>query len=145
MVLFSTYRSARLVDKAFLMSPVMRMRAFADYHFQRAWNGTLMFVIPGDYRMWAVYIPIIYFMHRWQSEHALEIDLVEKSLINRWGGSVEAVRKNLSPQDQLRARSFTDIEKLYSAYGPKDVNIQPAGDTLPGKDLYKQAGGHGHH
>ncbi|EPY39198.1 hypothetical protein AGDE_04730 [Angomonas deanei] len=118
------------------------MRAFSEYWFQRAWNGSLMFFIPGEYRLWAVCIPIIYWVHRWHNDHTLETDGIEKALIQRWGGSVEAVRQNLTPQDQLRARGFVDLEKLYSAYGPKDAIIQPLGDTLPGKDLYKKHGDH---
>lgn len=143
MVLFSTYRSKRIVAPGFLNGPVTKMRAFADYHFQRAWNGSLMWAIPGEMRLWACGIPVIYFVHRWHNDHSLETDGVEKAMIMRWGGTLEDVRR-LSPQDQLRVRSFTDIEKLYSAYGPKDTTIQPPGDTLPGKDYYNKAGSSHH-
>ncbi|EAN94958.1 hypothetical protein C3747_20g273c [Trypanosoma cruzi] len=143
MVLMSTYRNSRFVSKDFLHGPVMRFRALGEYYFQRAWNGTLNWTLPGEYRLYAVMIPFIYFYHRWHQEHKLDIDHVEKAMIMRWGGTLEEVRK-LSAKDQLRVRCFTDIEKLYSAYGPKDVNVQPEGDSLPGKGLYKKAG-EGHH
>eukprot|EP00796_Vickermania_ingenoplastis_P009310 gene9310-6549_t len=131
MVFFSTYRSSRLVAPNAFRSQVLRLRAFADYHFQRSWNGSLVWVIPGDMRLWATIIPMIYFIHRWHNDHTLEVDGIEKALIMRWGGSVEAVRANLSAEDQLRARSTCDLEKLYSAYGPKELLIQPPGDPLP--------------
>lgn len=144
MVFFSTYRSKRLVAPGLLIPQVNKARALADYYFGRAWSGSLQWALPGDMRMWAVGICFIYFYHRWHNDHTLEVDNYEKSLILRWGGSLEAVRRNLSPQDQLRARSFVDTEKLYSSYGPKDIIIQPAGDPLPGKGYYHTEG-HGHH
>lgn len=144
MVFLSTYRSSRLVARNAFLPQVMRLRAFADYYFQRTWNGTLNWVIPGEMRLWATIIPMIYFIHRWHTDHTLDADGVEKALIMRWGGTVEAVRENLSAEDQLRARSTCDLEKLYSAYGPKDLVIQPPGDPLPGKDFYNK-NGHGHH
>lgn len=104
-----------------------------------------MWVLPGDMRLWAAIIPMIYFVHRWHTDHSLDADGVEKALIMRWGGSVEALRNNLSAEDQLRARSTCDLEKLYSAYGPKDLLIQPQGSLLPGKDLYKTANSAHHH
>lgn len=136
MVFVSTYRSTRLIARHAFRDQVMRLRAFGDYYFQRTWNGTLMWVIPGDVRLWATVVPLIYFVHRWHNDHTLETDYIEKALILRWGGSVEEVRKNLSPEDQLRARSTYDLEKLYSAYGPKELLIQPPGNPLPGKDHY---------
>lgn len=142
MVFFSTYRSSRLVAPNFFREQVLRMRAFGDYYFQRSWNGSLMWVIPGDMRLWATIIPMIYFIHRWHTDHSLDADGVEKALILRWGGSLEALRKNLSAEDQLRARSTCDLEKLFSAYGPKDLLIQPAGDPLPGKNYYNNAHAH---
>lgn len=143
MVFFSTYRSTRLVSPFFMQKNYLKVRAFADYYFQRTWNGTLMWVIPGDVRLWVTCIPMIYFIHRWHNDHTLEKDGVEKALIMRWGnGSVEKVRETLSAQDQLRARSTCDLEKLFSAYGPKDLLIQPPGDPLPGKDFF---GAKAHH
>ncbi|KAK7194559.1 hypothetical protein NESM_000373600 [Novymonas esmeraldas] len=139
MVLFSTYRSKRIVAQGFLNGPVMSVRAFTDYYFQRAWNGCVQWAIPGEMRLWACGIPVIYFIHRYHSDHSLDPDNVQKAMIQRWGGTLEEVRK-LSPQDQLRIRAFTDLEKLYSAYGPKDTIIQPAGDLLPGKGYYHASG-----
>lgn len=141
MVFFSTYRSARIVGPGTLTPQVNKMRAYADNYFGRPWSGSLQWALPGDMRMWAVGISFIYFYHRWHNDHTLESDNYEKSLILRWGGSLDEVRK-LSPQDQLRARHFVDTEKLYSSYGPKDAIIQPAGDLLPGKDFYKQGAAH---
>lgn len=135
MVFLSTYRSTRLVSHTFLQRHTQKVRAVADFYFSRPWNGSVSWGIPGDGRVWAVCIPLIYFIHRWHNDHTLERDIMEKSMILRWGGSLEEARK-LSPQDQLRVRSFVDLEKLYSSYGPKDAIIQPAGDTLPGKHYY---------
>ncbi|CAG9575181.1 conserved hypothetical protein [Leishmania major strain Friedlin] len=144
MVFFSTYRSKRIVAPGFLKGPVMASRAFCDYYFQRAWSGCVQWAIPGEVRFWACGVPVIYFIHRYHNDHSLEPDFVEKAMIQRWGGSLEEVRK-LSPQDQLRIRVFTDIEKLYSAYGPKEIIIQPPGDLLPGKDYYHKSGAAGAH
>ncbi|KPA79649.1 putative mitochondrial hypothetical protein [Leptomonas pyrrhocoris] len=144
MVLFSTYRSKRIVAKGFLNGPVMQARALTDYYFQRAWSSCAQWVVPGEMRFWAAGIPTIYFYHRWHEDHSLAVDGLEKALIMRWGGTLEEVRK-LSPQDQLRIKAFADLEKLYSAYGPKDTVIQPAGDLLPGKDFYHKHNQHGHH
>lgn len=119
-----------------MLAPVMRARALVDFYFQRNWSGSLVWVLPGDMRMYAVMIPVIYFIHRWHTDHTLDTDGIEKAIILRWGGSLEEARK-LSPQDQLRVRAFCQLEKLFSAYGPKDTIIQPPGDTLPGKDFYK--------
>lgn len=145
MSFFSTYRSSRLLGRNTCREQVLRLRAYTDYYFQRSWNGSLMWVIPGDMRLWAAIIPMIYFVHRWHTDHTLDADGIEKALIMRWGGSVEAVRQNLSAEDQLRARSTCDIEKLYSAYGPKELLIQPQGSLLPGKDYYMKGDSAHHH
>lgn len=56
-------------------------------------------------------------------------------MIKRWGGTVEDMRK-LSREDQLRARTFTEVEKHYASYAPKDLIIKPLGNPLPGPDYY---------
>ncbi|CCW70962.1 unnamed protein product [Phytomonas sp. Hart1] len=137
MVLFSTYKAQRILPNSFLKQSVLRARAITEFYWHRPWNGTLMWLLPGDFRIWAVAIPIVYFFHRWHNDHVLDHDFCEKAMIKRWGGSLEEVRK-LSPQDQLRVRSFIELEKLYASYGPKDLVVQPQGDSLPGKDYYQK-------
>ncbi|CCW64363.1 unnamed protein product [Phytomonas sp. EM1] len=136
MVFFATYKSKRILPPSFLMKSVTRARAITEFYWHRAWNGTLMWLIPGDFRIWAFAIPIVYFFHRWHNDHMLEHDFCEKAMIKRWGGTLDEVRK-LSPQDQLRVRSFVELEKYYASYGPRDLIVQPPGDPLPGKDYYQ--------
>lgn len=137
MVFISTYRKDRFVAKTFMMGlngPVMRFRAWGDYCWQRAWNGTLNWGVPGDVRFYITCLPFIYWCHRWHNDHQLDKDNYEKTLMKRWGDDVETVRKTLSPADQVRAITFAHVERYYSVFGPK--TIAPPGCPLPGKDFY---------
>lgn len=143
MVFISTWKRDRFVAKTFLMGPVLRFRSIADYCWNRPWNGTLQWGVPGDVRFYLVCAPIMYWFHRWHNDHNLDADTYEKTLLKRWGDSVEAVRSTLSPADQVRALNFAYIERYYSVFGPK--TIAPPGCPLPGKDFYQKDGHNAHH
>jgi hypothetical protein len=143
MVFISTWKRDRFVAKTFLMGPILRYRAFADYCWNRAWNGSLQWAVPGDVRFYVTFVPFMYLCHRWHNDHNLDGDSYEKTLLKRWGDDVEMVRKSLSPADQVRALNFAYIERYYSVFGPK--TIAPTGCPLPGKDFYQKDGHSAHH
>ena len=100
-MLFSTYKSTRVVGNEFLRAPVLKFRAFIEAYCCRSW-ACGAHVIPTEIRWLISAAIVIQYMSRWNSWRVAQED-VEFTMIKRWG-SVEEVRK-LSKDDQIRVRS----------------------------------------
>lgn len=131
MVFLSTYKSSRVVGPNLFKAGTLKARAFTDYYFNRTWNMQFAYIVFGEYRIWMVIAPFIYFFHRYHVDRIDSIESNEKVLIKRWGGSVDEVRKNLTPAEQLIARAYHDREKIHSFFAPKDFYVAPEGCPLP--------------
>eukprot|EP00658_Telonema_sp_P-2_P017440 TRINITY_DN16778_c0_g1_i2.p1 TRINITY_DN16778_c0_g1~~TRINITY_DN16778_c0_g1_i2.p1 ORF type:complete len:136 (-),score=50.44 TRINITY_DN16778_c0_g1_i2:429-836(-) len=131
MVFLGVYKNNRLVSNTFLKPQIDKFRAVGDYCIHRAWNAQFAFIVFGEVRIYAVLVPFIYFYFRYHHDRVDAIEQTEKSVIERWGGSVDAVRKNLTPGEQVIAKNYAELEKYHSFFGPKDLIIKPAGCPLP--------------
>ena len=109
MVLFATYRNARLVPKNFMKPWVDWHRSIGEYWNNRPWaHGA--FLMPGFSGM----TTFLFWLVPWY-------------VLQRWGPSLEDVRKNLSPEDQARARGFYFFERVHGNFLPAKWKYAPAG------------------
>lgn len=130
MVLFSAYRSQRLVGPTFMKGITDRTRAFSEWYMGRPWaSGYVIYSM--DARTPLAITCIWYFMQRY-FHASLEEDEFERTLIERWGGSVDAVRQNLTKEDQARARAALQHEQYYGSFLPAELRWLPPGLDLPG-------------
>ena len=139
---FSTYKSSRLLGRDAFRAPVMKLRGLSEYIGLRPWNSYFYFILPGDVRILIVGMTLMYFPRKWFVDHQDSSEYNDKSMIMRWGGTVEEVRKNLpSAADQVRAKMYWEFEKNHSFFLPKTWYVKPEGCPLPGPELY----GYGSH
>jgi hypothetical protein len=106
------------------------MLCLSQYYVQRPWNGNFMHFIFFDPRLNIMYIFLAYWLKRYYWDRNIEADEFDRLLIERWGGTLEEVRKNLSPGDQVRARVQGQIEKSYSVF-IKPPRAPPGMNDLP--------------
>eukprot|EP00744_Colponema_vietnamica_P004747 GILI01007025.1.p1 GENE.GILI01007025.1~~GILI01007025.1.p1 ORF type:complete len:149 (-),score=34.85 GILI01007025.1:138-548(-) len=132
MVFLSTYKSSRVLGPNAFKSGALKARAVSEYYFQRSWNMQFVFIVFGEYRLYMVLVPFIYFFHRWHVDRIDSIEETEKVLIKRWGGSVDAVRKNLTPAEQIISRAYHERERYHSFFAPTEFYVAPEGSPLPG-------------
>ena len=101
------------------------MRGFLDAVTNRSWNvGWAMF--PMDVRVMISLCCCIHYIsrhNRWMCER----EDVERTMLRRWGGSVESVRKSLSKEDQIRVRTYVDFEDYCAMFIPNYLLHKPAG------------------
>ena len=133
---YSTYKSSRVLSRDFGMSYVMKWRGLAEYVSNRPWNNWFYFIVPGDVRIIIVGLTVSYFPRKWFVDHQDIGELANKTVLMRWGNSVEEVRKNLSPADQVRARQYHEWERVHAFFLPKNCFIKQDGCPLPGPELY---------
>lgn len=130
MVFLSPYRSSRLVAPTFMKNITDRTRAMSEWYTNRPWASGYMIYIS-DARMPIAVTCTIYYMTKY-FQSVLDDEEYDKVVINRWGGSIEAVRQNLTPEDYVRARAYFQWEKGNSVFlAPKMINM-PEGMDLPG-------------
>lgn len=128
MVLFATYRNARLVPKNFMKPWVDWHRSIGEYWNNRPWaHGA--FLMPGFSGMTTFLFWLVpwYVLQRQYMIKEWDNDEYERTLLQRWGPSLEDVRKNLSPEDQARARGFYFFERVHGNFLPAKWKYAPAG------------------
>ncbi len=133
MVFFATYRNARVVPKDFMKPWVLWFRSIGEYWGNRPWaHGA--FLLSGFSGMTTFLFWLVpwYFTQRQYMVREWDNDEYERTLIQRWGPTVEDVRKNLSPADQARARGFHFFERVHGVFLPNKWKFAPAGCDLPG-------------
>ena len=135
---YSTYKSSRVLSRDFGMTYALKFRGLAEYISNRPWNNWCYFIIPGDVRIIIVGLSISYFPRKWFVDHQDSSELASKTVLMRWGGSIEEVRKNLSPADQVRARFYHEYEKHHAFFLSKNLYIKQDGCPLAGPELYSQ-------
>ncbi|KNH04971.1 lipoprotein [Perkinsela sp. CCAP 1560/4] len=123
---FSTYKSATVLPRNFLRSGVLVFRGVADTFFNRNWANGMWVAIPTDHRTALVIGFGLYYISR-RHVYPFYREEVERTLIRRYGGTLEAVRENLSKEDQIRARSYIEFEHLISLFKTKDMVYKPEG------------------
>ncbi len=131
MVFFSTYKSSRLVAKDAFKAQTLRHRCWGEYILHRSWAGTLNGLVTGECRLWIVVAFALIYGQRFSHYTKMGRDENERNMINRWGGTLEEVRKNLSPADQARANAYYNRELYLAFMGPKDTFLKPEGMDLP--------------
>ena len=104
---------------------VLVWRGYLDAFIGRSWALGYLF-IPTDHRVFICGSCIIHYISRWNLWRAEKED-VERTLIRRWGGSPEAVRRNLSKEDQIRARAYIEFESRKTLFLPLHLKEKPAG------------------
>ena len=132
MVFFSSYKASRVLARDFLKPQVDRHRAIGEYILLRSWSGTLFGLLAGDCR-WFLFIGFnAYYIQRLMHTDKITEDETQRTIINRWGGTVEAVRQNLTPADLARARAYYHLETYGGPLAPTDLFKKPEGCPLPG-------------
>ena len=137
MVFFATYRNARLVPKDFMKSSVLLFRSVGEFWNARPWaHGA--FLISGFSGMTTFLFWLVpwYFMQRQYMIREWENDEYERTLMQRWGPSLEDVRKNLSAEDQVRAKGFHFFERVHSHFLSNKWKVHPTGSDLPGPNTH---------
>ncbi len=133
MVFFGTYRNARLVPQNFMKPWVDWFRSIGEFHNARPWaHGA--FLIPGFSNMTTFLFWLVpwYFLQRQYMIRQWDNDEYERTLIQRWGPTLEDVRKNLSAEDQVRARGFHFFERVHGNFLGNKWKIHPAGSDIAG-------------
>lgn len=143
MVFFSTYKVQRVLARDFLKPQVMAHRAWMEWLLYRPWMAALNNILLGDARYFLAIAFTCYYMARINIWKTTVEDEYQRVLINRHGGSVEAVRKNLSPADQARARAYIQYEQYVGSIGSKENYFRPEGHPLPSSADFPES--HGHH
>jgi hypothetical protein len=127
---FSPYKNSRFVAKEFLKSVVNKHRSIGENLFARPWAHGYPMYMP-DARFPISFCCIWYFCQRYFDAKEAASDDFNRTLIKRWGGTVDAVRKNLSPEDQARARVYMQFEQYMSVMMPASLLFKPDGLDLP--------------
>jgi hypothetical protein len=106
-MLFSPYRSSRVVAKGFLKEYIGPFRAFSEVHVNRPWASG-MFGLAHDNKSILFLVPFAYGVYRWWTGRYMT-DYYNASIMQKWGPSKAEVGKVLSAKDQMRARVWAEI------------------------------------
>ena len=124
---FSTYKSSIRIPIDLFRPQVLKLRGFIDNFFMRNWGNGVWMWIPTDHRT-GIYCGFFgTILGRW-STHNFHVEEYERTLLRRWGETPEAVRKNLSAEDQIRARYYMYYELYYvTLFKSKEEVYKPPG------------------
>eukprot|EP00672_Neobodo_designis_P015586 CAMPEP_0174826934 /NCGR_PEP_ID=MMETSP1114-20130205/339_1 /TAXON_ID=312471 /ORGANISM="Neobodo designis, Strain CCAP 1951/1" /LENGTH=136 /DNA_ID=CAMNT_0016060507 /DNA_START=36 /DNA_END=446 /DNA_ORIENTATION=+ len=131
MVFLSPYKSHRILGRDFLLNAAIKHRDRLMYVFARPW-ATGAYVYVTDCRPVITVVCVYYFMQRFKHGRSIEEDEFQRTTIKRWGNSVDNVRKQLTPGDQVRVRTCVQQETYYGCMLPTWVRFQPEGHPWPG-------------
>ena len=131
---FSTYSNSQLLGKSFFPKSRQFMSDTGSYWFQRSWNFNFHFLLQGDIRFYITFIPFTYWYHRYFVDRVDVSESLEKAVIMRWGGTVEEVRKVLTPAEMVIAKNYNSMEIWYATYSPQHMLRKPLGCPLPGQE-----------
>jgi hypothetical protein len=128
--MFSGYKSSRIVSPTFMKAQIEQYRAFGDYVWNRPWSGFYC-LIALDPRFYCVFIPVCYWIHYYHHERITTRKAGDAMLCKRWGPTVEDVRKNLTPSEQLIVRNFRLWEQANGLMVAHHIRFRPQGCDLP--------------
>ena len=128
---FSPYKSNRILGRDFLLKASINHRDRLMYFFARPW-ATGIWVYVTDARFVIGAVTFWYGCQRIKHGRSIEEDEFQRTTIKRWGDSVENVRKQLSPADQVRVRTCVQQEMYYGCMMPTWIRVKPAGHPWPG-------------
>jgi hypothetical protein len=146
MVFLSPYKSSRILGRETLLAPAIKHRDRIMYFFARPW-ATGYFYYISDARFVIFWTTFWYFCQRVKHARSIEEDEYQRTIIRRWGGSVDSVRKQLSAADQVRVRVNLESEIMHGCFLPAWVRFKPAGLPWPEGESHHGHEGHGteHH
>jgi hypothetical protein len=130
MVLISPYKSSRILGRDTLMRQSIMHRDRLMWFFARPWATGWMYYVT-DARFVVGWVTFWYFCQRVKHARSIEEDETQRTLIRRWGNSVENVRKQLSPADQVRVRTNIQVEEYHGCFLPVWWKEKPAGMPWP--------------
>eukprot|EP00760_Papus_ankaliazontas_P016811 PhM_4_TR16868/c0_g1_i1/m.39585 len=121
---FSPYKSSRVLGREFLSGQIIQLRRFVEGYASRSWGvGAAITPTNTPYLLWLCIV--IQYMSRY-NQYCVDCEDVEKILIMRHGGTVDSVRQ-LSKEDQIRARSYIEMEKWACFMLPPHLKFKPEG------------------
>ena len=130
MVLLSPYKIHRVLGRDTLMNAAIYHRDRAMYYVARPWASGYMYFIS-DARAVIFYVCLIYLAQRVMNGRTVDEDALQTGTIRRWGNSVENVRKQLSPADQVRVRLNLQAETYMGVFLPNWYKQKPDGLPWP--------------
>jgi len=129
MVLISPYKSSRVLGADFLKGAVEKHKMFTFWTTARPWaHGILMWC--GDVRILISVMTAYYYVGRYHVSRVAE-DEYQRTMIKRWGNSLENVRMHLTPGDQVRVRTYIEYEQYKGVFLHKDEKFRPDGMPWP--------------
>ena len=134
MVFFSPYKSSRILGKDTLMRATIRRRDLMMYYFARPWATGWMYYVT-EARFVIAWVTGWYLVQR-SFTATIEEDEYQRSTIRRWGNSVENVRRQLSPADQVRVRVNLEKEMYYGFFLPEWWKKKPEGMPWPAAEAH---------
>ena len=129
MVFFSPYKATRILGKDALRGPAMFHRDLVMWYFARPWATGWMYYVT-DAKLVIGWVTFWYLCQR-KFHSTIEEDEIQRTTIRRWGNSVDNVRKQLSPADQVRVRVNIENEMYHGVFLPAWVRKKPEGLPWP--------------
>eukprot|EP01084_Bolivina_argentea_P136474 240352_1 len=134
MPFISPYKNRTVLPKTFLLPLQNRIKGFRHMLMDRPWNGTVFYGgLPTDARLWVGGTSFFYFAFRPVAELKAVEDEIHKPIINRYGGTLESARAQLSDADYARLRFAAKMEATEAMLAPQGAFVKPEGLDLPGQ------------